>query len=87
MSHPALWAGLLAAREIVLGLALVIGGRLALPGLVGVIAFHLALMLFGWGVWLWSVPALVGLVWLARSQANGGSSRVPASRRRVAEQA
>jgi hypothetical protein len=27
-----------------------------------VIAFHLALMAFGWGVWLWSVPGLAGLV-------------------------
>ena len=27
-----------------------------------VIAFHLALMLFGWGIWTWSVPALEFLI-------------------------
>ena len=32
----------------------------------GVLAFHLLLMLFGFGFWLWSIPALVVLVWLAR---------------------
>jgi hypothetical protein len=30
-----------------------------------VIVFHLALMLFGWGFWLWSAPALALIVPLA----------------------
>jgi hypothetical protein len=31
-----------------------------------VIVFHVLLMLFGFGVWLWSVPAVAALVLLAR---------------------
>jgi hypothetical protein len=31
-----------------------------------VIAFHVLLMLFGFGVWLWCLPALALLVVLAR---------------------
>lgn len=33
---------------------------------LGVIAFHVLLMLFGFGFWLWCVPALCLLVPLAR---------------------
>ncbi len=54
------------AGETTLGILLLLGGRCATIGWVGVIAFHVLLMLFGYGVWLWSVPALVLLVFLAR---------------------
>ena len=27
-------------------------------GYLAVVVFHLALMLFGWGFWLWCLPAL-----------------------------
>ena len=57
---------LLAAAEIVLGVLLQVGGRWATVGWAGVIAFHVLLMLFGLGVWLWCLPALVALVVLAR---------------------
>lgn len=39
-----------------------VGGRAARVGWVGVITFHLLLMLFGVGFFLWSVPALAVLV-------------------------
>jgi hypothetical protein len=55
MADPRLWALLLGAGELVIAALLIFARRL---GYVGVIAFHLALMLFGWGFWLWSVPAL-----------------------------
>jgi hypothetical protein len=55
MSHATLWALLLAAVELTIAVLLVKSPR---AGYVAVIAFHLALMLFGWGFWLWSVPAL-----------------------------
>jgi len=32
-----------------------------LLGLSGAIGFHLCLMLFGWGFWLWSLPTLTVL--------------------------
>lgn len=48
---------MLAAGEIALGLLLLRGSGWAKLEWAGVIAFHLALMIFGWGIWLWSVPA------------------------------
>ena len=35
------------------------------------IGFHLLLMLFGFWAWLWCVPALVLLVYLARRDLQG----------------
>jgi hypothetical protein len=66
MAHPRVWGLLLAAAEVAMGTLLLHGGRPARVGWVAVVAFHLLLMLFGWGIWLWSVPAIVVLVRLAR---------------------
>lgn len=55
MSHPSLWALVLATAELAIAVLLVKSPR---AGYLAVIAFQLALMLFGWGFWLWSVPAL-----------------------------
>src|SRR3954471_6253555 len=66
MSAPGVWGLLLMAGELVLGLLLLVGGRAARLGWYGVIVFHVLLMSFGFGVWLWSVPALVLLITLAR---------------------
>jgi hypothetical protein len=62
MARPASWLLLLAAGEVTLGLLLLRGGRAARAGWVGVIAFHVLLMSFGFGYWLWSLPALALLV-------------------------
>lgn len=67
MAQPALWATLLGLGEVLLGIALLVGGRWALLGYAGVIAFHFALLFFGWGVWLWAVPVLVVVVPTARA--------------------
>jgi hypothetical protein len=67
MAHPAFWGLALAAGETTIGLLLLTGGKLARFGWVAVMAFHLALMLFGWGIWLWSVPVLAFLIPAARS--------------------
>lgn len=66
MANPALWAALLAAGEACLGVTLLLGGTLARWGWVGVLAFHALLLLFGWGVWAYAVPALVIFGVLAR---------------------
>lgn len=66
MVHPATFGLMLAFGETLLGILLLLGGRFAAVGWVGVIAFHLLLMLFGFGIWLWCVPALAALVYLAR---------------------
>jgi hypothetical protein len=66
MADPAFWGLLAMAGEVICGVLLLIGGRAARVGWVAVIVFHLLLMLFGWWVWAWSVPALAVLVSLAR---------------------
>jgi hypothetical protein len=65
MVHPAVWGLLLMAGEITLGTLLLVGGRAARWGWIGVLAFHVLLMLFGFAVWLWSIPALAILSALA----------------------
>lgn len=71
MAHPTVFGLLLMAGELTLGLLLLAGGRAARAGWVGVITFHLLLMLFGFGIWLWSVPAIAVLVDLQRRDARG----------------
>lgn len=62
MAAPVGWGLALAAGELALGLLLLRGGTAARAGWCGVIAFHLLLVLFGWGFLLWSGPALAFLV-------------------------
>jgi hypothetical protein len=66
MADPALWGACLFLGETILGIALLAGGRAARLGWYGVIVFHVLLMLFGFWVWLWSLPAITVLVLLAR---------------------
>lgn len=61
MPHAAAYGLLIAAGEATLGLLLLGGPRQRRLGWAGVIAFHLALMAFGWGFWLWCIPALAAL--------------------------
>jgi hypothetical protein len=68
MANPASWGLLAMAGEIVLGVLLLIGGRAAAWGWAGVILFHLLLMLFGWWVWAWSLPALAAVALLVRRE-------------------
>lgn len=67
MGAPHLWFLLLAAGEVTLGVLLLRGGRGARVGWAGVLLFHVLLMSFGFGFWLWSVPALAVLVPVARA--------------------
>ena len=62
MAHPAFWGLVVSFFELGIGAALLSGGRLARVGLVGAVAFHVALMTFGWGFWIWSVPSLLLLL-------------------------
>lgn len=66
MAYPEIFGMLLMAGEIVLGILLLSGGRAATFGWAGAIVFHLLLMLFGFGVWAWCLPALALLTYLAR---------------------
>ena len=66
MAHAALLGLLLAAFELAVGLLILAGARKTVLGLVAAIAFHLGLMLFGWGFWFWSAPMLAMLIALLR---------------------
>jgi hypothetical protein len=72
MVRPEVYGVLLMAGEIVLGTMLLIGRRAAYVGWTGVIAFHVLLLVFGWGIWLWSIPALAVLVPIAHRDLRGG---------------
>jgi hypothetical protein len=65
MANPSSWGLAVAAGELAIGTAILAGGRWTRLGLVGAIAFHVALMLFGFGFWIWSLPMLVllGALW------------------------
>jgi hypothetical protein len=65
MADPDAWGLTVALGEVLLASALLIGGGWRRLGYAGVIAFNLALTLFGWGFWLWSAPALALIVPLA----------------------
>ncbi len=73
MAHPAAWGLLLMAGEVTLGILLLLGGRAARLGWIGVITFHVLLLLFGWWAWVWAVPALALLLSLARRDWRRGS--------------
>lgn len=62
---PAPAIGVLAFFECAVGLLVLFGTpRFAFTGASLMAAFHLALMTFGWGFWLWCVPmlALLGVL-------------------------
>lgn len=56
-----------AAGEAALGLLLLGSRARRRIGWAGTIVFHVALMAFGWGFWVWSLPALGLLLWGARA--------------------
>jgi hypothetical protein len=66
MPNAAVFGLLLATFELTVGLLILAGGRQTTLGLLAAIAFHLGLMLFGWGFWFWSIPMLAMLVALLR---------------------
>jgi len=80
MSHAALYGLVVASAEAALALLLLGSPRSRRAGWCGVVGFHAALLCFGWGFWVWSLPALALLVRSARrdwSGAYGPGSRDP----------
>lgn len=77
MAAPAVYGLLLMAGEVALGVCLLAGGTAAKVGWVGVIAFHLLLVLFGWWTLAWVVPALAVIVPLAWQDLRPPSAGVP----------
>ena len=75
MEHPGFWIGLLAAGELAIGAAILAGSRWARAGYAAAVTFQLALMLFGWGFWVWSVPAITVLTLAVRSRTRSEVAR------------
>jgi uncharacterized membrane-anchored protein len=69
-----LFIWLLVVFEAAVGVGAAVGGRATQVAYVAAIAFHVALMSFGVGFWVWSLPMIVGLVLLLRAERRGTSS-------------
>lgn len=72
--HHHLWIALLVAFELAVGALALLGGRRTQLGYVAAIAFHVALLSFGWGFYLWSVPMVWALSVLLRGELRSADS-------------
>jgi hypothetical protein len=70
--------GLLAVFEAMVGVLAVSGGRRTQLGYMGVIAFYLALWLFGWIESVWCIAMLPPMLLLLRAERAASSDRVGA---------
>lgn len=66
--HHDVFIGLLVAFELAVGVLVLVGGRATQVALLAAIGFHVALMSFGVGFWLWSVPMVAGFTLLLRAE-------------------
>jgi hypothetical protein len=66
--HHEMWIGLLVAFELAVGVLALVGGRATQVAYAAAIAFHVCLLAFGWGFFLWSVPMIVALATLLRAE-------------------
>jgi hypothetical protein len=62
------WIGLLVAFELAVGVLAVLGGVRTRLAYVAAIGFHVALLSFGWGFYLWSLPMIAALATLLRAE-------------------
>jgi len=77
-----LFIGLLAVFEVTAGVLAISGGRRTQLGYLAVIAFYLALWLFGWIETLWvliMLPAMLLLLWAERRSAAAAHGGTPAA--------
>lgn len=66
--------GLLILFEATVGVLILSGGRRTQLGLLGAIAFHLALCVMGWGVTLYALAMLLALVLLLRAERRAATA-------------
>jgi uncharacterized membrane protein YphA (DoxX/SURF4 family) len=72
--HPTAWISLLVAFELCVGILAVLGGRKTQLAYVAAIAFHVALLSFGWGFALWSLPMIAALSTLLQEERKAWSA-------------
>jgi hypothetical protein len=73
--HHHLWIALLIAFELAVGALALLGGRRTQLGYVAAVAFHVALVSFGWGFYLWSVPMVWALSVLLRGELRAADTK------------
>ena len=66
--HDGIFIGLLIAFEATVGVLVLIAGRPRRIGLMLMLAFHVALVSFGWAYLVWVVPMVAALVLLLRAE-------------------
>ena len=71
--HHHAWIALLIAFEVAVGVLALLGGARTQLAYTAAIAFHVALLSFGWGFWLWSLPMIIALATLVRAERREGS--------------
>jgi uncharacterized membrane protein len=85
--HHVVLIGLLAVFEVTVGALIISGGRRTQVGYAGVIAFYLALWLFGWIETIWCIvmiPAMVLLLLAERHAVTGAAPSAKAEGRPAA---
>jgi uncharacterized membrane protein YphA (DoxX/SURF4 family) len=63
-----LFISLLIVFETAVGLLVLSGGKRAQVGLAAAVALHVALLSFGWGFYVWSIPMIGALSLLLRAE-------------------
>ena len=71
--HHEAWIGLLIVFEAVVGLLALAGGRRLQLAYGLAIAFHVGLLAFGWGFYLWALPMIAAYATLLRGERRHGS--------------
>jgi uncharacterized membrane protein YphA (DoxX/SURF4 family) len=66
--HPGLWIGLLIAFEATVGLLALAGGKRLQVAYGLAIAFHVGLLAFGWGFFLWALPMITAFATLLHNE-------------------
>ena len=79
--NQVLFIGLLVVFEATVGVLTISGGRRTRLGLIGVIAFYLALWLFGWIETVWCIAMLPFMVLLLRAERRAAAQPLDQSSR------
>jgi hypothetical protein len=68
MAHRSVFGSSIGSYELVTGVLILRGDKSAVIGLWLALLFHLGLIFFGFGIWLYCVPAICLLVLVLRAQ-------------------